>query len=499
MNPKTLPDPLKPQPEGDYLRKYEIDEFMGRDLPIPTQVVSNEEYVPLPQTERQRAVERNILARAERNSKRLGVTRRDFLRSTCGMAASFAALNAVFGDYFRVEAKELMDFSAAEAGKEPYFIFDVQTHHVATPAEAPQASKEFMRAVVGMRGMARKMPAGLKGDPSIEEAQRLNYIKEVFLDSETDVALISALPTPGEDLSVLPPDVMFKTQSWVNELTSSRRVLTHGYFWPDMGKRALESMQVQREKHSIAAWKGYTGTSVVPGREGWMMDDEKITYPALEFSRKLGVKNICLHKGLPLPGKESYWHPRDLVKVSRDFPDFNFLVYHSGFKSVGDVLPAAEDGFKKTSYVPWTSDLCEWRHKNPHMKNVYMELGSTFALMVVSSPLLAAHVLGMILDAFGEDGVLWGTDSIWWGSPRWQIEAFRRFEMPDELMKQFGYKPLTVDVKRKIFGLNAARIYGVEPKAVRNPVPPDYIDRLRKKYKEMGMMPSNTQYGWVRA
>ena len=499
MNPKTLPSPLQPQPEGNYLRKHEVDEFLGRDLPIPTQVVSNEEYLPLPQTKLQHNVERNILATAERNSKRLGVTRRDFLRSACGMAASFAALNEVFGDYFQVEAAELMDWSAAAAGKESYFIFDVQTHHVATPAEAPQASKEFMRAVVGMRGMARKMPAGLKGDPSIDEAQRLNYIKEVFLDSETDIALISALPTSSEEVSVLPPDVMFKTQSWVNELTSSRRVLTHGYFWPDMGTRALESMQVQREKHSIAAWKGYTGTSVVPGREGWMMDDEKITYPALEFSRKLGVKNICLHKGLPLPGNESYWHPRDLVKVSRDFPDFNFLVYHSGFKSVGDVLPASEDGFKKTSYVPWTSDLCEWRRKNQHMRNVYMELGSTFALMVVSSPLLAGHVLGMILDAFGEDGVLWGTDSIWWGSPRWQIEAFRRFEMPDELMKRFGYKPLTVDVKRKIFGLNAARIYGVDPKAVRNPVPPDYIDRLRKKYKEVGAMPSNTQYGWVAA
>ena len=72
-------------------------------------------------------------------------------------------------------------------------------------------------------------------------------------------------------------------------------------------------------------------------------------------------------------------------------------------------------------------------------------------------------------------------------------------EIKPMLMKRFGYKPLTVDVKRKIFGLNAARIYGVDPKAVRNPMPPDYIDRLRKKYKEVGAMPSNTQYGWVAA
>ncbi|HYG97770.1 MAG TPA: amidohydrolase family protein [Terriglobales bacterium] len=498
MNPKTVSDPRKPERIGRYVRKYELDEYEGRNLPLPTQVVSNEEFAPIAQTSRQQAVEQHILATAERNAKKLGTSRREFLRSACGMAASFAALNSVFGPFFTVNAAELLEVAAA-AAKEDFFIFDVQTHHVATPSEAPRANQAFLRSVVGMRRMARRMPSGLKGDPSIEEAHRLNYIKEVFLDSETDVALISALPTPSEEVSVLPPDVMQRTESWVNELTSSRRVLTHGYFWPEMGKRALESMQVQREKHPVAAWKGYTGTSVVRGREGWMLDDEKITYPALEFSRKLGVKNVCVHKGLPFPGTESYWHPRDLVKVSRDFPDFNFLVYHSGFKGVEEALPAAEDGFKKSSYIPWVSDLCEWRRKNPHMKNVYMELGSTFGLMVVSSPPLAAHVLGMIIQAFGEEGVLWGTDSIWWGSPRWQIEAFRRFEMPDELMRRFGYKPLTTETKRKIFGLNSARIYGVDIRAMRNPVPVDYIDRLRKKYKEIGATPSNAQYGWVAA
>jgi predicted TIM-barrel fold metal-dependent hydrolase len=497
VNPKTCPESPKPTRVAGHFRKYELDEFLGRNLPIPTQIVSNEEFLPLRQTPQQRAVEQLIVEGAERSAKKLGISRREFLRSSCGMALSFAALNAVFGPFFRVEAAELLE--AAATKKTDFFIFDVQTHHVATPAEAPQANQAFLRAVVGMRGAARKMGSGLKGDPSIEEAHRLNYIKEVFLDSETDVALISALPTPSEEVSVLPPDVMYKTRTWVNELTSSRRVLTHGYFWPDLGKRALEGMQAQVEKHKIDAWKGYTGTSLVPGREGWMLDEEKVTYPALEFARQLKVKNVCVHKGLPFPGTESYWHPRDLVKVSRDFPDFNFLVYHSGFKSVEDALPAAKAGFRKTRYVPWVSDLCEWRRKNAHMKNVYMELGSTFALMVVSSPLLAAHVLGMIIQSFGEEGVLWGTDSIWWGSPRWQIEAFRRLEMPEELTKRFGYKPLTAEVKRKIFGLNAARIYGVDPQAVRNPVPPDYVDRLRKMYKEVGVAPSNTQYGWVAA
>jgi len=66
------------------------------------------------------------------------------------------------------------------------------------------------------------------------------------------------------------------------------------------------------------------------------------------------------------------------------------------------------------------------------------------------------------------------------------------------LQKRFGYKPLTDDVKAKIFGLNAAKVYGVDPKAKRNPVPGDYLDKLKKQYKAAGgPFPSNTQYGWV--
>ena len=129
-----------------------------------------------------------------------------------------------------------------------------------------------------------------------------------------------------------------------------------------------------------------------------------------------------------------------------------------------------------------------------------MEIGSTFGMMVVTNPMICAHVLGMIIQAFGDDHVLWGTDSIWWGSPRWQIEAMRRLEMPESLMKQFGYKPLTAATKLKIFGLNSAKLYGVDPKAGRNPIPGDYIDRLRKDYQASGLgEPSGTQYGWVRA
>ena len=493
-NPKTVPSCSKPPVHNGWILKSDLDAWLDRHLPVPTQVISNEEYLPIPQTAQQRLLEQEIVANAEQQAGYLGMDRRQFLRTSCGMALAFAAMNSVFGHFFRVEAAELSESAAVAENKARFFIFDVQTHHVAMPNQAPRADQQFLKAVVGMRDMARKMNPALKEhEARIEDAYLENYIKEIFLDSDTDVVALSALPGTSEETDVLTPEVIYKSRTWINELTSSPRVISHGYFSPDLGQQNLEYMHAQTEKLKIDAWKGYSGVARAKGKQGWRLDDEKLAYPALEYSRKTGIKNICVHKGLPFPGDPKWWSPMDVT-------DLNFLVYHSGFKGLEDALPAAEDRFKKTSYIPWVSDICSWKKKNPQVSNIYMEMGSTFAMMVSSSPLLAAYVLGMIIDAFGPDHVLWGTDSIWWGSPQWQIEAFRRLEMPDQLMKRFGWKPLSDEVKRRIFGLNAAQVYGVDPETKRNPVPGDYIEKLRRMYKQSGaLIPSNTQYGWIPA
>jgi len=497
-NPKTIPErPPKPVPHNGWVKKCDLDDYLDRHLPIPTQAVSNEEYYPLPQTAEQKAVEYQLLQMATRNATKLGIDRRQFLRTACGTATAFAALNSVFGEFFRVEAAEMWEPAAAAERKVDYFIFDVQTHHVA-------AGKWQLLGVnfLDFRRSGRTWnPELRKRDPKPEDLYLENYIKEVFLDSDTDVAAISGIPGLTHEMQILPPDQMVKARNVVNQLTHSRRMVSHGLISPDLGTQNKEHMQVQAEKLKIDAWKGYTGQGLGANKDGWWLDDEKVTYPTLEYSRQLKVKNICVHKGLASGlFNEEHCHPKDVVKVSKDFPDLNFLIYHSGFKSLEASLPAVEDGFRKSNYVPWVSDLCEYRKKNRHLKNVYMELGSTFGLMVITQPLLCCHVLGMIIDAFGADHILWGTDSVWWGSPQWQIEALRRLQMPDSLIKQFGYKPLTTEVKRQIFGLNAAGVYGVDPKAKRNPVPNDYIDQLKSLYQQAGgPMPSNTQYGWVAA
>jgi hypothetical protein len=160
-------------------------------------------------------------------------------------------------------------------------------------------------------------------------------------------------------------------------------------------------------------------------------------------------------------------------------------------------MAATRDDFKTVRTIPWISDLCEARRKNPMMTNVYMELGTTFGMVAVTMPRLAAYILGIMIDAFGDDHVLWGTDSIWWGSPQWQIEAFRRLQMPEDLMERFGFAPLTDEVKRKIFGLNAARIYRVDPEERLRALPHDALTKLKQEYRALGGKPSNTQYGWV--
>ncbi len=136
---------------------------------------------------------------------------------------------------------------------------------------------------------------------------------------------------------------------------------------------------------------------------------------------------------------------------------------------------------------------------HPGLTNIYMEIGSTFAQLVITEPKACAHLLGQLLVAFGEDHILWGTDSIWYGTPQWQIEAFRRFQIPEELQERHGYPPLTPEIKAKIFGLTAARIFHIDVQSKRHDLPKDYLSHMKMAYLEESPLPSHHAYGWVTA
>lgn len=470
--------------------------------PIPTQIVSNEEFRPVPQTTAQEAVEHLATELSEMAAVRAGLTRRGFLKTTGGMAAALLAMNAVFGRYFNTTEVELFESAAfAEQQGMPYFIFDVQTHYVSSgydpsDVEAKRKGAVSKQALISLRRHIRE--AGLNprlgGDRgAIDDLSWKNFVKEVFLDSETTVGLISTPPGPYPQEAVVPPKEMAHIRDEINRLAGSQRMLAHGLATPQLGTADLEFMAMQAETLKIDAWKCYTGSCPKGFDRGWWMDDEHIAYPMLEQARKLKVKRVCVHKGLPLGPVPDYNHPRDLIKAAKDFPDLDFLVYHSGLRGVASV----DQVFAKTGEIPWTTEFCRMKEKEPGISNIYMELGSTFAQLVTTHPLICAHLLGQITRAFGVDHVLWGTDSIWYGTPQWQIEAFRRFQIPDQLIENHRYLPLTRQVKERIFGLNAAKIFGVDAEAKRREVPQDALGRLRMSYLQEGPEPSQRVYGWV--
>src|SRR4029434_182438 len=139
-------------------------------VPLPTRLVSNEEFPPIPQTPAQRQVEDPILAEAQRLAPRLGLSRRECLSKSGGMAASFLAMNAVFGRFFDVLPLEVADAAAfQERSGPPFFIFDVQLHYVSagydpSNAEGSRRGAGSEQALLGLRRSSRRLNPHLEAD-----------------------------------------------------------------------------------------------------------------------------------------------------------------------------------------------------------------------------------------------------------------------------------------------------------------------------------------------
>jgi predicted TIM-barrel fold metal-dependent hydrolase len=174
---------------------------------------------------------------------------------------------------------------------------------------------------------------------------------------------------------------------------------------------------------------------------------------------------VAVHKGLggPIPSASvAAASPRDIGPAAAAFPDVTFLVYHSGYERDPDGEEGAydpESHFDALAGVDRLVRSLADAGVGPGA-NVYAELGSTWYLML-RRPVEAAHVLGKLLRAVGPDRIVWGTDSIWYGSPQPLIDAFRAFEIPERMQDEFGYPALTVDTKAKILGVNARAVYGI--------------------------------------
>jgi predicted TIM-barrel fold metal-dependent hydrolase len=200
----------------------------------------------------------------------------------------------------------------------------------------------------------------------------------------------------------------------------------------------------------------------------------------IEKARALGVRNICIHKGLPF-GQRSYEHSlaSDIGIVAKMFPDVNFLVYHSGFiagRPEGPYDPGRGEGVDELIRSVEENEV-------PRNSNVYAELGSTWRYSM-RDPNIAAHIIGKLVKHIGEKNVLYGSDCIWYGSPQDQIQAFRAFQISDELREKHGYPKMTPALRARICGLNATRPYGIDTDEVLKRARRDAIERRRTEYRE---------------
>jgi hypothetical protein len=587
-------------------RADEADELRS---PIPTQMVSNGEYLPNPQTAKQKEVEARIKEYAAIASKRLGVSRRNFLASSGGIAASFLAMNKAHGaEYFKVSEEEMFESEAHAKNAPPadLFVLDDQLH---TVRSSLRTSGQGLRAIAG--GIVPNLSGGLPDEngianepwnpkvhdvPNVAEAfQLVQFMKDVYLDSQVTIGILSnntAAAVPGIGGS-RPPKNITESQAgelltsaqtvavrdWVNQIAGSVRMLAHGQLYPGPAGYVdpvyQKDYQIwQMESLKPDSWKGYTSANNAKLDANpdslmarWRLDDPKVADPmfkvimdgtsgsnAYRLREHPGLRNICIHKGLSTSADVTadasipLGRPVDIPIAAARWKDLNFLIYHSCIRPGFWMLNALSDvkSGRLRNGVPdiiWTTQFLQ---ESANLPNVYSELGTTFASSIITFPSVCAHILGQGLKYFGENRIVFGSDSVWYGSPQWQIEALWRFQIPEQFpasggggtRKQFGYPQLTETAKRKILGLNNARLYGIKnvdgrltnaPEACEqeadsehgyHPVPVNYealipvalkkameypqftlednLSRIRRNYLAQGGLPSNKRYGWVR-
>lgn len=176
------------------------------------------------------------------------------------------------------------------------------------------------------------------------------------------------------------------------------RMFLHGRVNPNQ-PGDLELMDELAKTWGIVAWKCYTQYG--PGGKGFWLDDEP-GIAMIEKARALGIKNICIHKGLSF-GPQSFEHSRcdDIGRVAKRFPDVNFLIYHAGFDVIHE-----EAAFLPGEGANGIDSLVQSMIDNDIgvNSNVYAELGSTWRFLM-RDPNQAAHALGKLLKHVGEDGV----------------------------------------------------------------------------------------------
>ncbi|MCA1726626.1 MAG: amidohydrolase, partial [Actinobacteria bacterium] len=535
----------------------------------------------------------------ERQRRRFGMSRREFVRTAAAYSVGLWAIDQVFqGEYgsyawadnTRTNQACDLEWPGAQMRNLPgEFIFDVQSHHVDSDGEWRATNPGFEVAFSLFWSQAGSPIAGddpywpdeapLRGgrevDP-MENLSRYHYLKELFLDSSTNVTILSAVPSEPRN-QPLPIDEAAITIDTVREMAGGTpRSFMHAFVMPNRGwygpawgstvgeplylREELDMMEenVLLHRNKIRGWKVYTPWGSVPYTTGWFLDGEiglAFLNKVRELGDKYGIpKTVAAHKGFALPAfDERAASPRDVGPAARQFPDINFLIYHSGY----------DGGFSSDPQGPYPGDanvdsskrgvdclVKSLRENNwdasrfvprglafGNSPNVYAEIGSLWR-DVMRDPDQAAHALGKLIRHVGPRRVVWGTDSLWYGSPQSEIVALRAFRMSGKARELYGL-PYGLDgdrfdprrnalsgssyvskhphvkgwptdgrshpertIRNGIFGRNAAPVYGIDPEAKLKTISCDRVQVMRDQYlvnegtpRNRAPMATNRVYG----
>jgi predicted TIM-barrel fold metal-dependent hydrolase len=261
-------------------------------------------------------------------------------------------------------------------------------------------------------------------------------VNDLFQDGYDDMAILQ--PTYLSDF--------YKTGFNTTEQNATlaraypERFILNGAFDPRDGEAGLdylaklvEDYKIQGVKLYTAEWRGES--------KGYKLS-EPAAYRYLEACQRLGIRNIHVHKGPTiLPLNRDAFDVSDIDDVATSFPALNFIVEHVG--------------------LPRLDDFCWIATQEP---NVYGGLAVAMPF-IHTRPGFFAHIISELLYWLSADRLLFGSDYAIW-QPRWLVEKFMAFQLPDEVSKETGVE-LTLEIKRKVLGLNAARLYNIDIDATR--------------------------------
>jgi uncharacterized protein len=490
----------------DWIRRH-LDRWSTLDERMPVDVLpaSNGEFLPPPPNQGQLRVMAMQDAMAEEARAKLGMSRRTFVRSASAIGVGFWAINQVFGGewgHYVAGADDgpigddacSLEFPNAQLNNLPgEFIFDVQTHHVDSSSTAtwrinnPGVHAAFMalwsqsgplggEPHVGKDGHIYGFGKGGEVDP-IENLSRYHYLKTLFLDSSTNMTVLSCVPSEESQQPLPTPEAHESVKIFNHLAGGTQRTVMHAFAMPNRGSYGIQpevknfrpiyqqaefdlmEQHVKMFKADLRGWKVYTPWGDVPNASGWFLDDE-IGQAFIDQVRKLtkigGPPVIACHKGFALPSfDQRAASPRDIGPAARQNRDINFVVYHSGFDSEtqtaypgDDKVNSADRGvdcfIKSLRENHWDATRFVPRglaHGN--VPNVFAEIGSTMA-SVLGDPDQAAHLLGKLITYVGPRRIAWGTDSLWFGSPQPIIVGLRALKFTEKA-KEFYNLPHGLD------------------------------------------------------